>query len=245
MATTMVPPAPTPAAAARPTPGATRYVSVRANLLPDEIVSGRQTEVVRKQVVLGLIVVVALLIAGFGFSWWQTSAANSDLSDAQHQGVALQNQQQEFGPLVKAQTDAQSIQAQLQKLMVGDLSWKTMLTTVRTVAPSGVTLTNVNAILTTGAAAASGPSTTADANSLNQTGQLSIGQLTIIGQAPNQNAVAAFADRVSKVKGLTAALPTTVATTAGVVTYTMTAIITSDALGGRYAPKSTSTTGGK
>ncbi len=55
---------------------------------------------------LGLVLVVALLIAWFGLSWRQTTAGHSDLDDAQHRTVALQNQQNEFAPLVNAQAES-------------------------------------------------------------------------------------------------------------------------------------------
>jgi hypothetical protein len=238
MTTTMEPPAP----AVAPSGGGLRFVPIRANLLPDEIVSGRQTEVVRKQVLFGLVVLIVALIGWYAASWVQTTASNSDLRDAERQGVAYQNQQSQFGPLVRAQSDVQSIQLQLQKLMVGDLPWTSMLTTLRTKAPSGITVSavtaNVTADSTTNAAAAA-PAP------LNQSGKAAVGQLTVSGSAPDKKSVAAYADRLATVKGLTAPLVSNVTATGRTVTFTMDVVITSDALGGRYAVVATPvTTGG-
>lgn len=231
MATTLVHEPPAPKA---PATDGLRFVAVRANLLPDEIVGARQLEVVRKQVVLGLVAVVALLIAWFGFSWWQTTLAHGDLDDAQHRTSALQQQQDEFAPLVQAQNEAAAIHRQLQTLMAADVPWKTVIADLRSHAPAGVSLSNVAASLNVGT-----PGTTSGPvalSPLNQTGKQTIGQITITGRAGSKNAVAAYADVLGKLTGLTAPLITSVTAQGSAVTFTVNVAITTDALGGRFAP---------
>jgi Tfp pilus assembly protein PilN len=234
MTTTLTPP---PATSPKPAPAYTRFVSVRANLMPDEVLSKRQTEVVRKQVLCGLVIVVGLLLAWFGLSWWQTSSANGDLHSAQHQHLSLLGQERQFAPLVNAQTQTLTIQTELQKLMVGDVSWKDMLATLRTKAPSGITLTNL-----TGSVAIGGTPNSTVANpgaALNQSGKQQVGQLSVTGSAPSKSAVAAYADRLGTVPGLTAPLITSVTSTTGHgLTFTVDVLITADALGGRYSAAS-------
>jgi Tfp pilus assembly protein PilN len=240
MATTLVPP---PAAAPRQAPGEVRFVAIRANLMPDEVLSARQADVVRKQVVMGLIAVVVLLIGWYAMSWWQTRAANDSLAEVQRQGIALQSQQTQFTPLVHAQSEITNIRNQLQQLMVGDLSWKTMLTTLRAKAPAGVEFTSITGTVTAGAAATTTPG--ADGGLLNQTGSATVGQLTITGTAPDKRTVAAYADALSTVPGVTAPLIASVQAGARPVTFTITAVITSDALGGKYSTTAASgATGG-
>jgi Tfp pilus assembly protein PilN len=246
MTATMIPPSPTPTP--KPGGGALRHVSVRANLMPDEVLSARQTVVVRKQVMLGVLIVVALLIAWFGLSWWQTHAARGDLTDAQARGVSLQNQQKEYAPLVTAQTQIGTIGSDLHKLMAGDLSWTAMLTTLRNQAPSGITLTQVGGVISAGAAT-NGTTTSGQLKPsvLNVTGKTQIGALTVTGNAPSKDAIAAYADKLATVRGLTAPLITSTTTTAGshTLTFTVNLVITTDALGGRYAAPDLSTaTGG-
>lgn len=225
------------AAPPRPGPGgAIRFVPIRADLMPLEVLSKRQTEVVRKQVTLALVVVAGLLLAWFGLSWLQTSSARGDLSDAQTRRTALQNQQKQFAPLVTAQTEAQAIQAKLQTLMVGDLSWKELLTKLRGAAPAGLTLTTVTGSVTTPS------STTAPTTAVTAAG---VGQLTLTGSAHSKNSVAAYSDRLATVPGLAAPLITNVTTTNSSVTFSMTVAITAAALGGRYASSPTLQTGGK
>lgn len=229
MATTLVPPTPAPAPA-RSAAGETRFVPVRANLMPEEVLSARQALVVRKQVLLGLVVMLVVLIGWFGLSWWQTRSANSKLDDLQRQGVALQSQQGKYTPLVHAQSEITNTRTQLDQLMVGDLSWKDMLTTLRDKAPAGVVLQTISGDVSDGTA---GTSTTTAV--LNQTGSASVGQLSITGTAPDKRTVAAYADALSRVKGVAAPLISSVQSSARPVTFTITADITSAALGGRYA----------
>lgn len=222
MATTMTSPPPAPVA--RTAPG-TRFVNVRADLLPAEIVSKRQTEVVRRQVVLGLCVVVVLLVAWFGVTWWQTEAADGDLSDAQQQTHSFQQQVASFGPLVTMQNQTQALEDELHKLLTGNLSWHTMLTTLRGVAPAGVSLTSVAGTINTGTTT----TTPAVQPVLNQTGKQAVGQLTLAGTADSLNAVAAYADKLASVPGIATPRITSIAAGDHARTWGITAIITSDA----------------
>jgi hypothetical protein len=63
-----------------------------------------------------------------------------------------------------------------------------------------------------------------------------IAALTITGKASNQPAVAALMDQLAQVKGFAAVYLTSTDTdaTAGVITYTVTASVTADALSHRY-----------
>jgi Tfp pilus assembly protein PilN len=226
MATTLIPPTPSP----RPPAAKAQHVAVRAHLLPDEIVSARQTEVVRKQVLLGLAIVVALLVGWFGLSWWQTHSANDQLSTAQQQGVALQRQQRQFEPLVTAITQTANINGQLQQLMAGDLSWNQMLATVRKKAPSGISVGSIDGMITAGAAAGSDTTPDPGTSVLNSSGKPTIGSLTVTGLAHDKRSIAAYADQLGTVPGLTAPLISNLQLDNRVFTFTIGAVITSDAL---------------
>jgi Tfp pilus assembly protein PilN len=234
MATTLVPPSPSPAPAPSAS-GEVRFVAVRASLMPDEVLSARQVLVVRKQVLLGLVAMFVLLVAWYGLSWWQTRSANSDLASAQRQGILLQSQQNQYTPLVQAQADISNIRTQLQEVMVGDLSWKTMISAVRDNVPAGISVTSIAGDLSRGSGSEPG-------DVLNQTGSASVGQLSIQGSAPEKRTVAAYADYLAKVPGLTAPLISSVQSNGTSLTFTISAVITSDALGGKYATASAGAT---
>ncbi|GAB2482308.1 PilN domain-containing protein [Jatrophihabitans fulvus] len=229
-------PAARPAPAPDPSAGPLRFVAVRANLLPREIVAGRRTDAMRRRVLSGLAALVAVLTLAYGFSWWQTHTADEHLAAAQRERSALSAQTQKYAPLVRAKATTTAIEQQLRRLMVGDLPWRGMLTTLRQQAPAGVALTQVAGTLTT-------PVTGSDPDSaggtgqqvLNRSGCTVVGPMTITGTAPDKRAVAAYADRLAGVKGLAAPYPTNVATAEGRTAFTLRVLVTTDALGGRYA----------
>lgn len=253
MTTLERPPRPAPAPQPDPLPASARFVTVFADLMPDEVLAGRRGRAMKRRVLIGLVAVVLLLTAGYAFSWVQTHNAGTDLSSAQARAAALTRKQADFTPLVKAQADSTQIQQTLAKLMAGDLQWSKLLESVRGTAGSGVDITSINGNVTASGSpgGSTGPAAGGNAGGvaggisvLNQTGQGQIGSLTISGTAPNKNAVAAFVDRLSSVRGLAAAFPASVATTTGKLTFSVNVILTSKALGGRYAVKS-ATPGGK
>ena len=240
MATTMLAEAPAP----EPRAYSGRTVTIRADLLPDEVVARRRVRELKRILMLGLAALLALLVAWYGLSVLQTSQAKSDLSTAQRQTVALQRQVQAFGPLVSAQTQSTAIRSELARLMVGDLRWKDMLATLRSHAPAGVTIGNVSGTVTSGAASVTSGSSTVGLGVLNETGHQEVGTLTISGTAPDKNSVAAYIDALTKVPGLAAPFPANVTGTTGKVTFVANVIITSEALGGRYATTTTTPQGG-
>ncbi|MBN9620713.1 MAG: hypothetical protein J0H43_13445, partial [Actinobacteria bacterium] len=94
---------------------------------------------------------------------------------------------------------------------------------------------------------ASNSSRASSAVSLNQTGQATVGSLLVAGSAPDKGTVAAYADQLATVTGLTAPLVTSVNAAGRSVSFTLDVVITAQALGGRYKPAgstSTSPTGG-
>jgi Tfp pilus assembly protein PilN len=249
MTTLEVPPSPrVPAAPPAAEPGARtpRMVSIAANLMPNEVLVARRARSMKGYVVLGLAGVVLLLTAAYGYSWWQTSSAQSDLKAAQSQTAALLQQQAKFQPLVNAQAAAAKVEQTLGRVMAGDLQWSKLLENVRSQAQHGVTVDGINGTVTVGGSSGTAAlGATSGLGVLNQTGQLQIGTLTITGTAPDKNSVAAFVDRLGKVKGLAAAFPASVTGPRGKLSYSVNVILTSEALGGRFILPVATPTGGK
>jgi len=240
MATTLI--HPDSSAAPRPTPGGVRVAMIRANLMPDEVLIARRTEVLRRHILIGLAGVLALLIAWYGFTWLSTKSSENDLEDATHRTAALQAQQNKFAPLVAVQGQASTIQSQLHNLMAGDVQWRTMLANLRAKAGAGVQVTNVTSTLSVGGVGVTAGATTGP-GLLNVSGKQAIGTLTVQGTAGTKSEIAGFVDRLASVKGLAAPLLQSVTTTTGKgYTFTVAAVLTTDALGGRYTPPATAPT---
>lgn len=222
-----------------------RFASVRANLMPDDIINSRRADALRQRVLLGLVVVVLLLVSAYGASWWQTRSANNDLRAARQTGASLQLEAQQYAPLTSAQASTTAIKGQLQKLMADDLSWKSVLTTLRAKAPYGVTLTQIGGNVTA-ASPAGGAGAGAGAadgyQALDTSNVRVVGTLTLTGTAPDQRSVANYSDALSATRGLTAAFVTSVTSSTSTATFNITVSITADALGGRFAPPAAGTT---
>ena len=234
MATTTLPPAPAPEPRlVHNGPG--RFVSIRASLLPTEITDKRRLGELKRRIAVGLVALIVLLVAWYAYGMFQTSQAKSNLSSAQQRNRSLISQELQFGPLVIAQTQSAQINSQLTQLMVGDVRWKDMLATLRANAVNGIKFTSVSASMTAGAASQAGVPAGGGYGVLNLSGKQQVGTLTIAGTAPDKNSVAAFIDRLSKIKGLASPFPASVSGDKGALTFTANVIITSDALGGRYA----------
>ena len=244
--TTLAPPPPSaPAPAPRPKPvePVLRYPAIRANLLPDEVIASRRLATLKKQIGVALVALLGVIVLAYGFSWWQTSSARGDLSNAQHATAQLQAKQQAFTPLLNTQQQVRTVQTALHQLMVGDVQWTQLLEVLgRAALPLHVTIDSVQAVMTAGAATANAPGQ-AGIGVLNQTGDRGIGTLALTGTAPDQKAVAAFVDSLATLPGLAAPFPANVSTQgSGALQYSVNVLITTKALGGRYA---TTTTGGK
>jgi hypothetical protein len=234
---------PPPAAASRPRPGdEARVVTVFANLLPDEVVASRRLRALQRHLVLGLAGLVVLLIAVYGFSFWQTENARTDLSDQRTRTQGLQNQLKDFAPLLAAQAQAASINQTLAGLMTNDLSWRDLMTRIEAEAQGDVQVTGVNGSVTDSTQPApSGPG--GGLQVLNDSGKPVVGTLTISGEAKDKRSLAAFVDRLDSVRGITVPLPASVAGEQGKLTFSINTLIVSDALGGRFTHPTTA--GGK
>jgi hypothetical protein len=232
-ATTLIPPSPSPSPAlARAAAGDVRFVAVRANLMPDEVIWARRTEVVRRRVLIGLGVLLVLLLGGFATAWLQTLAAKGDLSDQHHRTTALQSQQHDYAPLVAAQASTANINGKLQLLMVGDVRWQPMFATIRGDAPAGLGITSISAQITT--QAAGGVPNGAPPILGQPAGVTPIGALTIVGTATNKDQVAAYAEKLGTETGVVNADVTNWNGSARPYTFTIVGVLTADALGGPY-----------
>jgi Tfp pilus assembly protein PilN len=238
MTTLVMPHGPTPSPEPVHTPsGPIRYVAVRANLLPDELVNSRRSGALKHRVFAGLAAVLAIMLVWYGITLWGTSSAKHDLSKARHQNAAMVSQQAKYNELVNAQQTSTAIKSALAQLMAGDLQWKDMLAALRSAAPHGVKIDSISG--TTGAAAGSSTGMTGPGLGVfNTTGKDEVGTLNITGTAANKDQVAGYVDSLATVKGLTAVYPTSATTAGSGVSFAISALITSDALGGRFSSQS-------
>ena len=231
MSTTMMPEM---SPAALPAQPAIRYPAVFANLMPEEVIIGRRARKLRQQILVALGVLVVLLAAWFGYSVLQTSNTKSDLASANRTTADLQAQQLKFAPLLLAQQQSATITSKLSSIMRSDVPWAKLLDGLRRAAPKGVNVGSISAsLVSTGSQSTS--STGGGLDVLNNSGKGAIGTLTMSGSASDKSSVATYVEALPGVTGVAAAFPESVQGAGTSYTWTITAILTTDALGGRYS----------
>jgi hypothetical protein len=220
--------------AARP-PESPRFVQVFADLMPEEVVSGRRAHKKVREVIIALFALVVLLGAWYAVTVIQTARAGNELTQTQAESVALQHEVQGFGPLISAQSQSAAIQATLARIMTGDLQWAALLGHLGPSGSSSVKLTTVTGTMTTSATSTGSRPNTGGMGVLNTSGQRQVGTLTINGTAADKNAIAAYTDGLTKITGLVSPFPASVSGKPGDLTFSINVILTSDALGGRFS----------
>ena len=221
-----------------------RLVAVMANLMPDEVLDARRLAVLKRRLLLGLALTVAVLLLAYSVSWLQTHSSRDDLSSAQSQTKALNRTMQTYQPLLTAQSESTQISTTLRSLMADDLQWQTLIQKVLAAGPAGSKISALTGNITAGTTAAGTTTSVTGLNILNATGQVAVGSITITGTTHDKNSVAAYSDRLGTVKGIVSPLVTSVTGNAGVITFSINALITSEALGGRFSAATTTGSAG-
>jgi Tfp pilus assembly protein PilN len=198
----------------------------RVNLLPPEIAEKRRAR--KMQVGMGAAVAVAVVgvAAGYVMAHSSVSSAKSDLADAQAETSRLQTQVAQYAgdQTLRAQLSAE--QGMLSTAMANEVQWSHYLNDLTLRIPDNVWVSNVT--ITTGSSGTTGATA----------GAGGIGQISVAGTAFTHDDVAAWLDSLAKEKGY--ANPyfqnsaETFIGTRRFVNFTSTAVVTSDALSGRY-----------
>ena len=247
MTTTMTPPIESEIEDATSAHGGVRFINIRANLMPAEVIVARRIEKLRRKILIGLGALVVVVAAVYVVAMLGTRSANNDLSAVNTTTSQLQSRVAGYSSVTKTQAQAAAVQSELATVMQGDLPWSSLITALRQEAPLGIQLTSVSGNVTSAAGSTgSGSGSGATAGDVNQSGDQAAGTLVITGTAASQTIAAAYSDRLSLIKGVTAPLITSLSGAGSGVTFNISATITTAALGGRYATaqSQTATTGG-
>jgi Tfp pilus assembly protein PilN len=207
----------------------------RVNLLPVEILEQRA---VRRLAVglAGAVAACAVLVAGgFVYAGQGEAQARNDLATAQSAQTRLQAQQRALAPAKQAQTQMQAAQKALAAAMGNEVLWSRYLDQLRVTRPEGVRFTSVALAPAGGTSAPASSGTTPSASAATQ-GPPGLATLSISGKARTQPDVAALLDRLAGIKGFTTVYlsSTSAGDQDGLVTYTVTATVTAEALSHRY-----------
>jgi Tfp pilus assembly protein PilN len=228
-----------------------QYVAPRANLLPPEI--AERAALRRLQALLGAAIIACGGIVGAAYV---TSAdgrgpANASLAQAQSVQQSLASQKAQLAPAQVAHQQVLAAKQSLVSAMGAEVLWSGQLDNLRRRLPDGVrlstlTITGVDPT-TTGSATAvtlpsapAGTSTSSTASSSSTTAapatSSDIATVTMAGVALDNDAVANWLDALAAMPGWSNVYLSSTAADSGtsLVTYSITADVTSAALSHRY-----------
>ncbi|WP_250000979.1 hypothetical protein [Actinoplanes sp. M2I2] len=211
---------------------ASRVLTIRANLLPEEIRAGRSARRTRFVLIGAVLAVVAGLGGWYMVAVHQLDTANENLTMATDQVARAQNEKKRNSAVTGTITDVKTVQQNLKALMALDLPWATDTDRLRADATEAdVTIDSISGNLIEDAGAAPGTPAGAAPDATR-----AVATLAITGKAPDKKHAAAFLDLLAKHKGVTDPYLTTAFEAQGSpeVTYALTAKFTAAALCGRF-----------
>jgi hypothetical protein len=207
-----------------------RVLTIRANLLPEEITAGRNTRRLRLVVIGAVVIVMALLGGWYALAVQQKQLADQDFADVTDQVNVERNNQKKYQPLTQTINQKATIDKQLKTLLAKDLSWATMLDSLRAAGDvSQVNITSITGVLAaeeTEAVSADTLPSTSDATT--------VATLTIVGTAPDKKTIADYIVALGEVENVANPYLTTATKNDNVLTFTLNADVTSTALCGRF-----------
>jgi hypothetical protein len=116
---------------------------VKINLLPPEILAGRQRRKVRAKLLNVAVFVAILLVAGFGAQFYLTMQVNAQVKATEENRLAVEQEVARYAPVVELQGRVNKKRNLLGEAMGTPLAWRDTLGALGIHIPSNVWLTNV------------------------------------------------------------------------------------------------------
>ena len=217
-----------------------RILSISANLLPDEVVAVRRGRAARRGALSAVVLVVALIAAWYVYAARQVQVATADRDAVTNQVAELQRSEARYAGVVSVESQTQTIAKQLRTLLTNDMSWATLLTTLReTGTAASVTVTGINGGLTKTVSGTPDTVTLPTAKKVTV-----IGSLIVTGTAPDKPSIAKYIDALNKIGTLSSPYLTTAAENNGAYSFSISVDVTARARCGRFT-KACANPGGK
>jgi Tfp pilus assembly protein PilN len=206
----------------------------RVNLLPPEVVEGRQLARLKKMLGGGLLVIAAACVGAALWAQSGVAAARADLDAAHGREAVLQREQAKYAQVPRVLGLIDDTAAARERVMADDVLWYGFLSDLSLTTPKGVSLQTLEMTLDDAAS-------TGSTDPLTPAG---LGHVTFSGKAQHFPDVAAWLEAVGSVHGLDGSTLQTATRGSGggtsssnAITFTSTIQVTSKALTHRYDRK--------
>jgi hypothetical protein len=206
-----------------------------ADLTPPELLNSRRLKLLRKLITAGLVAILVLCVGGYVLAARKQTAASGALADVQMRTTQLQAQGRQYRGITKIQGTVAAVQAQVATLMNGDVDLTKLMAKIRTGLPATMTLEQEAITISVAGVAASKSKSNP---SLDRSGHLQIGNVTLSGTGQTLDDLPAFVDALSVLTGVIDVVPTTNTTDKTGMQFTVTLGLTDQLLSHRFdAPK--------
>nr|WP_221382800.1 PilN domain-containing protein [Actinoplanes polyasparticus] len=203
---------------------ASRILTIRANLLPEEIRAGRSARRTRFLLIGAVLAVIAVMAGWYLYAVQQVTTAQDNLTMATVQVQRVQNDKKKYSGVTGTINDVKAVEQDLKTLLGTDLPWATNMDDLRAdAAEADVQIGTISGSLSEAPAAATAATPVGV-----------VAALSIAGTASDRKHVAAFLDELATHPGFTDPYLTTTTLENKRVAYTLTFKLTSAALCGRF-----------
>jgi len=200
----------------------TSYGLPQVNLLPPEVSAARALRHVKQWLAVSLLIVLAVLVAGYAFAALSLKAANDDFTDAQAESVTLKSQEKQYADVLPVLSGIQRTKDARTLVMGPEVLWRPYLDAVAAVLPEHASVRTFS--VSTAASAAAAPAL----SSLTPNGVANITFTARVSTLPDS---AAWIDALNSVPGFYGTSTSTdqLGEENGVVFYTVSTIVQVDA----------------
>jgi hypothetical protein len=186
-----------------------------ADMTPPELIERRLLAVLRRRIVLGLILVVLLCVAGYGYARLQHAAADNEATAASDQTRTLTTSAAKFTGITHIETTVSGLDGQVATVMRTDMDMARTVTSIRRALPSSMSISSV-------AVTMSADDSVDGASTLDAAGRPKIGTVSISGAGRSLEELPAFVDSLAVVRGFVNVLPTSNQVSKGVSQFSVT-----------------------
>lgn len=212
-----------------------------ADLTPPELLNARRLHGLRRTLLLGLTVVVALVALAFAGAVWRSHQAGAGLAQQQARTATLRAEQQRYGEVTAIQGSTRLVRSQLAGLVAGDVDIATLLGSVRAALPASMVLGEVGVTLTD-PAATTAAARSSGTGSLDTSGAAVVGSITVSGTSTKLVDLAAYVRTLQATKGVVDVVPVTNQLADSSFTYSVTMSVTERVLSHRFDVATTAAT---
>jgi hypothetical protein len=176
-----------------------------ADLTPPELINSRRLTVLRKQMVVGVVVLLGICAGGYYLASRDNGAAADQLVAAQNRTLQLQQAGRSYAGVVQIQGSVTLVQTQIATVMGGDVDLVALMGQLESNLPKTMTI-GQESIVISPAGVAAGAGSAAGAG-LDTSGLPRIGSITLSGTGKTLDDLSDYVDRLHTIPGLVDVVP--------------------------------------